>query len=53
MERAKGIEPSSQPWEGRILPVYYARNNLLKVFPPLKDLYYKISKKCDTRDTSS
>ncbi len=25
MERAKGIEPSSYPWEGYILPVYYAR----------------------------
>ena len=24
-ERAKGIEPSSSPWEGDILPVYYAR----------------------------
>jgi hypothetical protein len=26
MERAKGIEPSSSPWEGDILPVYYARD---------------------------
>ena len=26
-ERAKGIEPSSYPWEGYILPVYYARRN--------------------------
>lgn len=25
MERAKGIEPSSSPWEGDILPVNYAR----------------------------
>ncbi len=25
MERAKGIEPSSQPWEGRILPLNHAR----------------------------
>ena len=25
LERAKGIEPSSSPWEGDILPVYYAR----------------------------
>gem|GEM_PF-6209447 len=25
LERAKGIEPSSYPWEGYILPVYYAR----------------------------
>ncbi len=25
MERAKGIEPSSQAWEARILPMNYAR----------------------------
>lgn len=25
MERDKGIEPSSQPWEGRILPLYESR----------------------------
>lgn len=25
MERVKGIGPSSQPWEGRILPVNYTR----------------------------
>ncbi len=25
LERVKGIEPSSHPWEGRILPVYYTR----------------------------
>ena len=25
VERAKGIEPSSQPWEGRILPLNHAR----------------------------
>ena len=24
-ERVKGIEPSPQPWEGRILPLYYTR----------------------------
>ncbi len=24
-ERAMGIEPTSQPWEGYILPLYYAR----------------------------
>lgn len=28
MERARGVEPPSQPWEGRILPVYYARKLL-------------------------
>src|ERR1700733_7919870 len=25
MERAKGIEPSSQPWEGHILPLNHTR----------------------------
>ncbi len=25
VERARGIEPPSSPWEGDILPVYYAR----------------------------
>lgn len=29
-ERVKGIEPSSQPWEGRILPLYYTRNHNLR-----------------------
>jgi hypothetical protein len=24
-ERAKGVEPSFQPWEGCIMPLYYAR----------------------------
>ena len=28
LERAKGIEPSSQPWEGRILPLNHARGVL-------------------------
>ena len=26
MERMKGIEPSSQPWEGRVLPLNHTRN---------------------------
>ena len=25
LERVTGIEPVSQPWEGRILPLYYTR----------------------------
>jgi hypothetical protein len=25
MERVKGIEPSSQPWEGHILPLNHTR----------------------------
>ena len=28
MERAKGIEPSSQPWQGRVLPLNHAREIL-------------------------
>ncbi len=27
MERVMGIEPTSQPWEGRILPMNYTRRN--------------------------
>ncbi len=27
MERVMGIEPTSQPWEGRILPMNYTRGN--------------------------
>jgi hypothetical protein len=29
LERAKGIEPSSQPWEGRILPLNHTRPGAL------------------------
>lgn len=29
MERVKGIEPSSQAWEARILPMNYTRTALL------------------------
>ena len=25
MERVKGVEPSLQPWEGRVLPINYTR----------------------------
>lgn len=25
IERVTGIEPVAQPWEGRILPLYYTR----------------------------
>jgi hypothetical protein len=28
MERVEGIEPSTQPWEGRILPLNYTRQNI-------------------------
>lgn len=28
MERAKRIELSSQPWQGRVLPLNHARKNL-------------------------
>src|SRR5690349_11285150 len=29
MERVKGIEPSSQPWQGRVLPLYHTRKKEL------------------------
>ena len=28
MVRAAGIEPASHAWEARIIPIYYARNEL-------------------------
>ena len=31
MERAKRIELSSQPWQGRVLPLNHARKNLLYI----------------------
>jgi hypothetical protein len=46
MERVKGIEPSSQPWEGHILPLnhtrlleapsfYQTRRRLATALPPV------------------
>ena len=32
MERVKGIEPSSQPWEGHILPLNHTRFRLTHVY---------------------
>ena len=31
MVRAAGIEPASQAWEARILPMYYARSGLARM----------------------
>ena len=31
LERVMGIEPTPQPWEGRVLPLYYTREYLQKV----------------------
>jgi hypothetical protein len=31
LERVAGIEPASQPWEGRILPVNYTRRFVLRL----------------------
>lgn len=31
MERVKGIEPSSQPWEGHILPLNHTRGTLVNM----------------------
>ena len=30
MERVMGIEPTSQAWEARILPLYYTRENRIR-----------------------
>ncbi len=35
MERAKGIEPSSQAWEACILPMNYARMRYFLILPSL------------------
>lgn len=35
MERAKGIEPSSQAWEACILPMNYARMRYFIILPSL------------------
>lgn len=32
MERMKGIEPSYQAWEARILPLNYTRMNVTNLF---------------------
>jgi hypothetical protein len=34
MERVEGIEPSSRPWEGRILPMNYTRMEPMGGFEP-------------------
>ena len=31
LERVMGIEPTSQPWEGHILPMYYTRKPFLLI----------------------
>lgn len=33
VERVTGIEPASQPWEGRILPVNYTRVRRFETLP--------------------
>ncbi len=44
MERAKGIEPSSQAWEARILPMNYARTIYLyyHIYTNLCSIFYYI-----------
>jgi hypothetical protein len=34
MERVRGIEPLSQPWEGRVLPMNYTRMEPMGGFEP-------------------
>ena len=34
MERVKGIEPSSQPWEGHILPLNHTRLRCVRLASP-------------------
>lgn len=44
MERAKGIEPSSQAWEARILPMNYARTiySYYHIYTNLCSIFYYI-----------
>ena len=37
LERAMGVEPTYQPWEGRILPMNYARKYRMRPTRPLSD----------------
>jgi hypothetical protein len=37
MERVKGIEPSSQPWEGHILPLNHTRCRFVRPGKPLPE----------------
>ena len=63
LERAMGIEPTSQAWEARILPMYYARkspnqSNLIFVnqfiqktimkFAIFQWMFFQCSNKCQT-----
>ena len=32
LERVTGDDPASQPWEGRILPMYYTRKCLAALY---------------------
>ena len=54
MERVKGIEPSSQPWEGHILPLNHTRRDAANFLAERKsqgNSKYKINMK--TRDAAS
>ena len=39
MERVKGIEPSSQPWEGHILPLNHTRWRITRLTPATPKYY--------------
>ena len=53
MERVKGIEPSSQPWEGHILPLNHTRT-VNKLFlahgHPPGNLFARLSKRLQFAD---
>ena len=47
MEQAMGVEPTSQAWEARILPMYYAckKRQCLFIFNLFETFYFEIFNK--------
>ena len=55
MERVKGIEPSSQAWEARVLPLNHTRNRSEQTFikpTPKTQWMFRARRSLDGRATS-
>ncbi len=48
MERVAGIEPASQPWEGRILPLKYTRVDQMEPPIGIEPMTSALRKHCST-----
>ena len=48
LERVAGIEPATQPWEGRILPLNYTRTYAMEPMSGLEPLTFALRKHCST-----